>query len=145
MTGADDPVERGLVASLARPGGNITGLSVLAPEIVGKQLELLKELIPRVSSVTILWNPTNPGHSRALEEARIAARSLGIKLQISGARGPDEFEGAFAAMTRERVGAVLVLLDGIPLFSAVHFAGASSAVNPDVLAVCQRCTHVGAT
>ena len=108
-----NPVGSGLVASLARPGGNITGLSVLAPEIVGKQLELLKELIPRVSSVTILWNPTNPGHSRALEEARIAARSLGIKLQISGARGPDEFEGAFAAMTRERVGAVLVLLDGM--------------------------------
>ena len=108
-----NPVGSGLVASLARPGGNITGLSILAPEIVGKQLELLKELIPRVSSVTILWNPTNPGHSRALEEARIAARSLGIKLQISGARGPDEFEGAFAAMTRERVGAVLVLLDGM--------------------------------
>jgi putative ABC transport system substrate-binding protein len=108
-----NPVGSGLVANLARPGGNITGLSVLAPEIVGKQLELLKELIPRVSSVTILWNPTNPGHSRALEEARIAARSLGIKLQISGARVPDEFEGAFAAMTRERVGAVLVLLDGM--------------------------------
>jgi putative ABC transport system substrate-binding protein len=108
-----NPVGSGLVANLARPGGNITGLSVLAPEIVGKQLELLKELIPRVSSVTILWNPTNPGHSRALEEARIAARSLGIKLQISGARAPDEFEGAFAAMTRERVGAVLVLLDGM--------------------------------
>jgi putative ABC transport system substrate-binding protein len=108
-----NPVGSGLVANLARPGGNITGLSVLAPEIVGKQLELLKELIPRVSSVTTLWNPTNPGHSRALEEARIAARSLGIKLQISGARGPDEFEGAFAAMTRERVGAVLVLLDGM--------------------------------
>jgi putative tryptophan/tyrosine transport system substrate-binding protein len=108
-----NPIGSGLVANLARPDGNITGLSVLAPEIVGKQLELLKELIPRVSSVTVLWNPTNPGHSHSLEEARIAARSLGIELQVSGVRGPDEFEGAFAAMTRARVGAVLVLLDGM--------------------------------
>ena len=108
-----NPVGSGLVANLARPGGNITGLSVLATEIVGKQLELLKELIPRASSVAVLWNPTNPGHSRALEEAKVAARSLGIELQIPGAREPDEFEVAFAAMTRARAGAVLVLLDGM--------------------------------
>jgi len=69
-----NPVGSGLVTNLARPGGNLTGLSILAPEIAGKQLELLKELIPRLSSVVVLWNPTNPGHSRALEEARIAAR-----------------------------------------------------------------------
>ncbi len=108
-----NPVRGGLVANLARPGGNITGLSVLAPEIVGKQLELLKEVIPKVSRVAVLWNPTNPGHSLSLEEAKVATRSLGIQLQISGARGPGEFEGAFAAMTRARVGAVLVLLDGM--------------------------------
>ena len=108
-----NPVGSGLVANLARPGGNITGLSVLARELVGKQLELLKELIPRLSSIAVLWNPANPSHSLALEEARVAAQSLGIELQIPGARKPDEFEGAFAAMTRERVGAVLVLLDGM--------------------------------
>jgi putative ABC transport system substrate-binding protein len=108
-----NPVGSGLVTNLARPGGNVTGLSILAPEIAGKQLELLKELVPRVSSVAVLWNPTNPSHSRALEEAKIATRSLGIELQLSGARGPDEFDGAFAAMMKGRVGAVLILLDGM--------------------------------
>ena len=108
-----NPVGSGLVANLARPGGNITGLSVLATDLVGKQLELLKELIPRASLVAVLWNPTNPGHSLALEEARVAARSLGLGLQIPGVREPGQFEGAFAEMTRERAGAVLVLLDGM--------------------------------
>jgi putative ABC transport system substrate-binding protein len=108
-----NPVGSGLVTDLARPGGNITGLSVLAPEIVGKQLELLKEVIPRLSSVAVLWNPTNPAHLPALEEARFAARSLRMELQTSGARGPNEFDSAFAAMTREHIGAALVLLDGM--------------------------------
>jgi len=108
-----NPVGSGLVANLARPGGNVTGLSVLAPEIVGKQLEILKEVVPRLAIVAVLWNPANPGHARALEEARIAAGSLGIALQMAGARGPDEFAGAFAAIRSERAGAVLVLLDGM--------------------------------
>ena len=113
MTGTGDPVGSGLVASLARPGGNVTGLSTLTPEIVGKQLELLKEIVPRVSRVAVLWNPTNPSHPLLLGEAKVAARSLGVQLQIPEARGPDEFEGAFAAMTRERAGALLVLTDGM--------------------------------
>ena len=113
MTGTADPVGSGLVASLARPGGNVTGLSTLAPEIVGKRLELLKEIVPRASRVAILWNPTNPSHPLLLGEAKAAARLLRVQLQLLEARGPDEFEGAFAAMTKERAGALLVLRDGM--------------------------------
>jgi putative ABC transport system substrate-binding protein len=113
MTGSADPVGSGLVASLARPGGNITGLSILAPEMAGKQLALLKELVPRISRVAVLWNPTNPGHALSLEEAKGAARSLGVQLEPVEARSPDEFNGAFAAMTRARAGAILVLWDGM--------------------------------
>ncbi|MGH2360066.1 MAG: ABC transporter substrate-binding protein [bacterium] len=111
MTGHPDPVGQGLVASLARPGGNITGLSSLAPEIVGKQLEMLKEIAPRVSRVAVLSRPTSPLAPLLLEEAKVAARSLRVQLQTLEARGPDDFERAFAAMTRERAGALLVLVD----------------------------------
>ena len=113
MTGTADPVGSGLVASLARPGGNITGLSVEAPEIVGKQLEVLKEVVPGVSRVAILWNPGNPGHLLSLGEAKTAARSLGVQLQTLEARGAEDLERAFAAMTRERADALLLLVDGV--------------------------------
>ncbi len=122
MTGSGDAVGSGLVASLARPGGNVTGLSTLAPEIVGKQLELLKEIIPRVSRVAVLWNPTNQTHPLLLGEAKVAARSLGVQLQILEARRPDDFERAFAAMTRERAGALLVLTDGMFLLHLTRTA-----------------------
>ncbi len=115
MTSCGDPVGSGLVASLARPGGNVTGLSNLSFEIVGKQLELLNETVPRVSRVAVLLNPTNPTHPLLLREAKVAARSLGVQLQILEARGPDNFERAFAAMTRERAGALLVPGDGMQL------------------------------
>jgi putative ABC transport system substrate-binding protein len=109
-----DPVGSGLVANLARPGGNITGLSALAgPEIVGKQLELLKATLPQVSRVAILRNPGNPTHPIWLRQAEIAARSLTIQIQTLQARGPDEFERAFKAMTTEGAGAVLILNDGM--------------------------------
>jgi putative tryptophan/tyrosine transport system substrate-binding protein len=113
MTGAGDPVGSGLVASLARPGGNVTGLSLLAPAIVGKQLELLKEITPQVSRVAVLSNPTNPTTALLLAQAKVAARSLPVQLHIQEARGPDEFERTFAALTRERAGALLVLTDGM--------------------------------
>jgi ABC-type uncharacterized transport system substrate-binding protein len=109
-----DPVGTGLVANLARPGGNITGLSALAgPEIVGKQLELLKATLPQVSRIAILRNPGNPTHAIWLRQAEIAARSLTIQVQTLEARGPDEFGRAFKAMTTEGVGAVLILTDGM--------------------------------
>ncbi|MBI1893725.1 MAG: ABC transporter substrate-binding protein [Candidatus Rokubacteria bacterium] len=109
-----DPVESGFVASLARPRGNITGLSSeLSPGIVGKRLELLKEIVPRVSRVAVLLNPANQTNPLLLGEAKVAARSLAVQLQTLEARGPDDFERAFAAMTRERAGALLVPLDGM--------------------------------
>ena len=123
MLSAVDPVGSGLVASLARPGGNITGLtSLVGPEIAGKQLELLKEAVPKVSRVAVLWNPANPVHPLLLGEAKVAARSLGVQLQLLEARGPDEFEGAFAAMKRERAGALFVPGDGMFLLHRTRIA-----------------------
>ena len=109
-----DPVGTGLIASLARPGGNVTGMSGSAGlEIVAKQLELLKETVPKISRVAILSNPTNAYHQLAIREVNVAARSLGVQLQLLEARGPNEFDGAFAAMAKERVGALLVLSDAM--------------------------------
>jgi putative ABC transport system substrate-binding protein len=108
-----DPVAAGLVASLAHPGGNITGLSQMVPELVGKQLEVLKEVAPKISRVAILSNPANPAHAFAIRDVKVAARSLGVQLQLLEARGPSEIESAFAAMTTERAGAVIVLVDSM--------------------------------
>jgi len=112
MVSVGDPVGNGLVASLARPGGNVTGTSFLTSAIVGKQLELLKQITPHVSRLAILLNPANPGHPLTLDEAKVAAHSLGVQLQAVEARGPADFERAFAAMTRERAGAFFVPWDG---------------------------------
>ncbi len=107
-----DPVALGLVASLARPGGNITGLTnSVGPEIAGKQLELLKQIVPKVSRMAVLWNPTTPGNALALREAEVAARVLGVELQPLEARSPNDFDRAFVAMTAKRAGALLVLGD----------------------------------
>ena len=108
-----DPLGTGLVASLARPGGNVTGLSLMASEVVGKQLELLKEVVPKVSRVALLWNPANPGSAPQLREAEASARVLGVRLQTLEARVPQEIDSAFAAMTKERAGALVVLTDAI--------------------------------
>jgi putative ABC transport system substrate-binding protein len=117
-----DPVGSGLVASLARPGGNITGLSLFNPEIAGKQLELLKEVIPRLALVAVLQNPTDSSHALSLNELDVAARSLRVQLQVLQAREPDEFETAFAAMTRERASALLVLGDSMFLAHRARIA-----------------------
>jgi putative ABC transport system substrate-binding protein len=121
-TSLGDPVRNGLVASFAHPGGNITGLSFAGPELAGKQLALLKEMLPRVSRVAILANPANPLHSVWLGEAKAATRSLRLKLQPLEARTPDEFEGAFAAMSGWRAGALLVLVDGMFLLNRARIA-----------------------
>ena len=113
MVGVHDPVRSGLVASLARPGGNVTGLSLLSPALVGKQLEFLKEVLPTVSRVAVLWNPASPGHVLMIREAEVAGQALGVQLHLLEARGPDEFDSAFAAMTSAGVGALLVLGDTI--------------------------------
>lgn len=106
-----DPVGLGLVASLARPGGNITGVSTQATDVVGKQLEILKEIAPRVSRVAILWNPANPFHAPQMTEAEAAAGKLGLQLQGIEARDRQDFDGAFSAMAEARAEAVLLLSD----------------------------------
>ena len=98
-----DPVDAGFIASLARPGGNITGLANdPSPEFTGKNLELLKEAVPRVSRVAFLWNPAPPGAGSYRDAVESAARNLGVAFQSVEARGRHEFEGAFAAMVRAR-------------------------------------------
>jgi len=106
-----DPVTSGLVTSLARPGGNVTGLSGLALELVGKRLELLTHAVPEVSRVAVLWQPGGQGETDKdmLKGAEVAARALGVQLQFVEARGSDDFDRAFSDMTRARAGALSVL------------------------------------
>src|SRR4030095_2552546 len=104
MTVHQDPVGSGLVASLARPGRNVTGLSVLSTELVGKRLQLLKEAVPGLSRVAVLSDPTHPAATLQLREAEVAARSLKVQLQVLEARAPGDFAGAFSAMTKDRAG-----------------------------------------
>ena len=111
FTVSGDPVAEGLVASLARPGGNLTGLATTSPELVGKQLEMLKAIVPKSARVAVLENPTQPSHARAMQQAAVAARALGVKLQTLQARTPSEIETAFATMSSQRVDGVLVLRD----------------------------------
>jgi putative ABC transport system substrate-binding protein len=111
VTAVNDPVAAGFVASLGRPGGNITGLSMMSPEVVGKQLELLRQVVPEIARVAVLTNPANPGSAPQLRHAEVVARALGMRLQPLEARSPGEIDSAFAAMTRKRAGALLVLLD----------------------------------
>jgi len=112
FAGAGDPVTSGLVTSLARPGGNITGLSGLSPELVGKCLEQLKQAVPGVSRVAVLWQPGGQGERAEkdmLKEAEVAARALGMRLQFVEARGTADFDRAFSDMTTARAGALTVL------------------------------------
>ena len=116
ITNDSDPVANGFVASLARPGGNITGLSTLSPEIYGKQLELLKEIVPRLSRVAVLGDSAEPGHAQALRETERAARTLRVQLQYLDVRGPNDIETAFQAARTGRADAVLTLPSAV-LFS----------------------------
>ena len=112
FTSAADPVGSGLVTSLARPGGNVTGLSALGPELVGKRLELLKQAVPGIDRVAVLRGSSTLGErvlKDMLEAADVAARALGVQPQFIEARGPDEFARAFSAMTSARAGALTVL------------------------------------
>jgi putative ABC transport system substrate-binding protein len=106
-----DPVRTGLVASLARPGGNVTDLSVQSPELSGKRLELLKEAVPDASRVAVLFNPTNISSAERWKEMEVAARSLGVKLQPIEVRGSEDLEKAFKAATKERARALIVARD----------------------------------
>jgi putative ABC transport system substrate-binding protein len=123
MWGVGDPVGLGLIASLARPGGNVTGLSFsVGMDTFGKGLELLREAIPKVRRVAVLSNPAHPAHALAINNVKVAARSLRVQLQLVEARGPNEFDGAFAVMAKERVAAVLVLADSVFVFQRARLA-----------------------
>src|SRR5215467_2016081 len=105
-----DPIGNGFIASLARPGGNITGLSALAPELSGKQLELLKEIVPKLSRVAVLGNSSEPANPKTLKEIELAAGAFGVQLQSLDVLGPNDIDTAFRAATKAHVDALVVLV-----------------------------------
>jgi putative ABC transport system substrate-binding protein len=109
MSYDDDPVGNGFVASLARPGRNITGLATLAPELSGKQLELLREIVPKLSRVAVIGNATRPGSPQALREINLAGDAVGVQLQYLEIQAPKDIEIAFRAASQEHAEGVLVL------------------------------------
>jgi putative ABC transport system substrate-binding protein len=116
MVQGGDPVGSGFVASLARPGGNITGLATLRPELSGKRLELLTEIVPKLSRVALFASSASPDHAQVLKEAELAAGALGVKLQSLDIRSPKDFETSFQAALKGRAEAVLVRVRG-PILS----------------------------
>jgi putative ABC transport system substrate-binding protein len=120
MIGIGDPVRAGFAASLARPGGNITGNTILGPDIAAKRLQLIKEVLPFVSRVAFLWNPDNASHAPHLEELQVAAPTLGLQLLPVAVRSSDGFDGAFAAIASERVDAFLMTADPLHQLNIVR-------------------------
>jgi len=122
MAQDNDPVGNGFVVSLARPGGNITGLSSYTTELNGKRVELLKEIVPRLARVAVLGTSTNPGNAQALKETEDAARGFSVKLQYLEVRDPKEFETAFRAAAQEHAEAILMLATPVFNFARKQFA-----------------------
>ena len=129
----NDPVGNGFVVSLARPGGNITGLSTLAPELSGKQLELLKEIVPKLSRLAVVGNSTIAGNTQALKEVELAAGALGVKIQYQDIKNPKDIESVFRAATKGHADAVLVLTNIV--FNPHRAETAGLAVNHRLPAV----------
>jgi putative ABC transport system substrate-binding protein len=121
-----DPVGNGFVASLARPGGNITGLSALSPEISGKQLELLKEIVPKLSRVAVLGNSTEPGNPQTLKEVELAARTYKLQLQYLDVQGRNDIEIAFKNASKGRAQAALILSSPITFSQRKQIANLAS-------------------
>jgi putative ABC transport system substrate-binding protein len=113
MVAVGDPVGTGLVPSLAQPGGNITGLSSIAPDLEGKRMELLREVVPKLSHVAFFLNPLNPFHTVSMRQAHAAAQTLGIKLQALEVRASEDLDGAFATIVKEKPDALLILADRV--------------------------------
>jgi putative ABC transport system substrate-binding protein len=113
MAVSNDPVASGFVASLNRPGGNITGTSLLAPDLAGRRLQLLTEMVPGLARVAVLLKPSNPSHALLFKQTQAAAQSLSVELQIVEATAPDKLDGAFAAISAARAGALIVLADAM--------------------------------
>ena len=123
MANAGDPVALGLVERLATPGGNVTGLSQMSPELAGKRLELLKEIVPKLSRVAVLWNPQSPGATLNWKEIQLPARQLGIQLLSLEFRSPDDFDKAFEDATRARAGALFIIADPLIITNLKRIAG----------------------
>ena len=117
-----DPIGTGHVASLPRPGGNITGLSVLATELDAKALEMLKEAVPTATRIGVLWNPTTPSQVPGLQAVKAAGEKLGLALHLVSAATGEEFDDALASMVRERVGGVFVVPSPLTLMQAPRLA-----------------------
>jgi putative tryptophan/tyrosine transport system substrate-binding protein len=115
MTGSGDPLGSRLVASLARPGGNVTGMSFMVPDIGGKRLELLKELLPRLTRAAVLWNAANPYPAIVFKEIQMAGPKLGIEIQSLPVRGPNDFDGTFDTARKERPDALITIEDPLTL------------------------------
>jgi putative ABC transport system substrate-binding protein len=122
MTVVNDPLGGGLVESLAHPGGNLTGLSMMAPDLVGKQLQMLTEIVPKLSRVALLSNPASPGTAPQLRVAGAVAPTLGLRLQVLEGRTPQEIDQAFVAMGKERAGALVILAESTFTNQAVQIA-----------------------
>jgi putative tryptophan/tyrosine transport system substrate-binding protein len=131
MTFDSDPVGNGFVASLARPGGNVTGLSNVAPEISGKRVEILKEIIPKVSRVAVLGMSSNPGNALSLKQTELAARGLGLQTSFVDIRDSKDIEAAFQGANTARADAILVL-NFPPLFSRRILDGATNRRLPAI-------------
>lgn len=138
-----DPMADGLVGSLAHPGGNVTGVSTLTTGVVEKHVELIKEVVPRLSRVAILWNPDNPFHATHVREAEAAARKLRLQPQSVEARAPRDFDRAFSVIGRARAQALLVLADGL-VFLPHRAAIADHAARRQLPAMYPRREHVEA-
>ena len=126
MVAVGDPVGTGLVPSLARPDGNLTGLSSVAPDLEGKRLELLREIVPSVSRIAVFLNSVNPFHATSMRQAQTAGKTLGIKVQQYDIRKSEDLDGAFAAIRKERPDALLILADRVFLHNReriVDFTG----------------------
>jgi putative ABC transport system substrate-binding protein len=113
LAGVGDPVQAGLINSLTHPGSNVTGVSRLSPDFIGKRVELIKEIIPKATQIAALSNPDNPAHAANLREIDIGARAKAIRLQTVTARSPKDFENAFGAATKEHSDALLVMPDAL--------------------------------
>jgi putative ABC transport system substrate-binding protein len=119
LVAVGDPVRENLVASLAKPGGNITGVTSMSAELSGKRLELAKETFAKLRSVAVIWNPANPSSALELKEMEAAARTLGLKLQALEVRAPENFQNAFTSLARDRANALILVRD--PLIDSHHF------------------------
>ena len=143
MAGTGDPVATGLIASLARPGGNVTGLSAYGPELTTKQLELLKEAFPQASRVLFLYNGANSSTVVALKEIEAAATALGVQLQASNVRVAKDIEPAFSAAARQRANALLVLREALYQTNATRIVSLAAEKKLPAIYPTQRYVEAG--